>query len=315
VSAALALAAGLRLLVHRAIARFESADPDTERLPGRRFWVRGVAVHYRESGRGFPVVLLHGFGGSTFSFRYTEPALAARFRVITVDLPGIGNSSRSQDYTYSHESCVLLLHEFLERLGAGHAAFIGHSMGGAIALRYAVRFPNSVERLVLVASADPNRRPGRFVPAFTPAIALVQAIISSMPGVYRRMFRRTVADPAYLTPEVVEGYLAPLRLPGTAAAVRSMLAATASDPPIEPRDVDAPCLLVWGAEDRTVPLSVGSALLGQLPGARLEVVAVAGHLVLEERPLEANRLLLGFLNELREEADPTGTTASAEALS
>jgi pimeloyl-ACP methyl ester carboxylesterase len=297
--AALAVGAAVAdRLAQRAIARFETLDPETAELPGQRFWVRGVALHYVEQGQGFPVLLIPGFLGSTFSFRHTLPALAQQFRAIAVDLPGFGYADRGAHVEYSASNWAGLLAEFLRRQGIGRAAVLGHSLGGAVAQRMAVEEPELVERLVLVGSVSaaerlpvPPRGSGRLY-------RMGQAWVMPRQGLVRRFARQSAFDPAFITDEVLEGYWRPSRLPGSAAAVRQMGYDLRKDPRIDLSHIAAPTLLIWGKADRVVDLKVGRRLAEQILQARLEIVERAGHLPLEEQPDVCNRLLLDFLRDL-----------------
>ncbi|HLZ70421.1 MAG TPA: alpha/beta hydrolase [Dehalococcoidia bacterium] len=296
-----ALGAGAVLadrLAQRALARFETLDADTAELPGQRFWVRGVALHFEEQGEGFPVLLIPGFLGSTFSFRHTMPALAAQFRVLAVDLPGFGYSDRGAQIEYSASNWVSLLAEFLGRQGIERAVVLGHSLGGGVAQRLALEHPELVERLVLVSStsaAEPPRLPPR---GSRRLYRLGQAWVMPRHGAMRWFAQRSAFDPAFITDDVVEGYARSSRLPGSAAAVRKVLRDAAKDARLDLSQIAAPALLLWGEGDRVVDLKVGRRLAEQLPHARLEVVEQAGHLPLEEQPEACNRLLLDFLHDL-----------------
>jgi pimeloyl-ACP methyl ester carboxylesterase len=114
--------------------------------------VDGVPIHYVEAGQGKAVLLIHGLGASTFSFRHTIPELAQRYRVIALDLKGFGYSARPQS-DYSLTAQAALVRQVMDRLGVERAAVVGHSMGGAVAMRLALGYPERVSRLVLVASA------------------------------------------------------------------------------------------------------------------------------------------------------------------
>src|SRR5439155_11248435 len=118
-----AAAVAVDRLAELLIRRSERLDPEEMELPGARFWLRGTPVHYIEQGRGYPVVLVHGFGASTFSYRFLITALSERFRVIALDLPGFGYSGRDPAAGYSQTAWAELLAEFVERLGVRRAAF------------------------------------------------------------------------------------------------------------------------------------------------------------------------------------------------
>lgn len=297
--AAAAFPAGLVLAARAAVRRFESLDLDRTPLPGSRFWVNGVAVHYVERGNGFPLVLIPGWCASAFTYRLVIEPLAARCRVIALDLPGFGFSERSPDHTYSTTTASATLREFLRRIGARPAAIVGHSFGGAVAQRIAVEAPELVERLVLVdaiSAAEPATTP-RLAPNAVLAL-LLQGLISLRPSLLRRSLRHTVADPSFITDAELAGYLTPLRVPGSAAVLRRMIADVKQDRALDLNQIAAPTLIVQGAEDRLVPPATATRLNEAIRGSRLVTVAGAGHLVPEEQPRRFVRLVEQFLADL-----------------
>src|SRR6266705_2249411 len=132
----------------------------------------GLALHYVSAGRGPAVVLLHGLGGFAESWRRTVEALAPRYTVIAVDLPGFGRSAKPRA-RYSLGFFANALGGFLDGLGLGSVSLVGHSLGGAVAVAFSLTRPTRVERLAWGASARRRRRrrrpasgrPGRPTPA------------------------------------------------------------------------------------------------------------------------------------------------------
>lgn len=310
-AAALSLGvAGSVPLARLAIDRFEDLDLDDVAVPGSRRIVRGVGLRYIDMGAGFPIVLIHGFGGSAYDYRLTLPALAEHCRVIAVDLPGFGYSDRGAATEISGSAWVDTLAELLAQLGVTRAVFVGHSLGGAVVERFAARYPEMVERLVLVAAVSAgDRRP--MPPAgalFTVIATLVQGLLAASSRLERLAQSRTVYDPSFMTGDVLAGHIQPLRVRGSAAAVRRLFRGSALDQPVDLSRLTMPVLLLWGDSDKIVRLTVAEQLLAALPHARLEVVAEAGHLVLEEHPETCNRIILDFLQDLASRPPQPGHT-------
>jgi pimeloyl-ACP methyl ester carboxylesterase len=304
-------AAALATAGAAATAGFVYLDRRRRRRPEPTGYVREVAgarVHYVDEGAGAAVVLVHGLAGSTFSWRAVLPELAKEFRVVAVDLPGFGLSDRRPGIGYGHERQAERLAALLELLGIERAAFVGHSMGGAIVERLAARRPERVERLVLVAPASAGRpavvasRAAVWM-AFE-AMSLVAASPSVMYALARRSLRRMVADPAFVTDDVVRGYVDPLLVPGTFRAMREMATERALEAGVDPGSVGVPVLVLAGERDTVVAPAVAEWLAGALPYAGPAVVIErAGHLLAEERPDAFLRAVLPFLR--------TGSTAQA----
>src|SRR3989442_5687779 len=157
--------------------------PELRLLGGR---LDGLALHYVAEGRGPAVVLVHGLGGFAESWRHNVDAVARRPTVYAVDLPGCGRSAKPAA-EYNLAFFATALHGFLEALGVHHASLVGHSLGGAVVLTYALTQPARVDRVALVGGLVPgfSYRPSRgdrlvAVPGLAEALAL-----SRLAPVYR----------------------------------------------------------------------------------------------------------------------------------
>jgi len=150
--------------------------------------VGALELVWREAGAGRPVVLVHGWPTNSSLWRYQQETLADRYRVITPDLPGFGDSSKSTRLTYSWDLHVNALDMIITEIGAGPVALAGHDIGGTIALLLAVRRPDLVERLIIT-----NTTPYPDLPAPTRALQFLAArpgtgdLVLSRVG-YRLMF-------------------------------------------------------------------------------------------------------------------------------
>jgi pimeloyl-ACP methyl ester carboxylesterase len=283
-------------LANAAIRRREDVDPDAIERPGAIFYVRGVGTHFIDQGHGPVVLLLHGFGGSTFSFRHQIGPLATHHRVLALDLPGFGLSDRPLDADLSLTAHAERLREMLDRLGIETASIVGASMGGIVGMRLAAAHPERVERLVLAGSPAPDRQIVR--PRYTPArpfLPVGYTLLWGRPAYLQRTLRRVVYDPAFVTDDICAGYAYPWRIRGTAAALFRFARDARRDLPVHPAGIGTRTLLLWGEADPAVPLSVAHRLHATLPDARLEVLPRAGHLVLEEQPEACTASILRFL--------------------
>jgi pimeloyl-ACP methyl ester carboxylesterase len=294
-----ALAAGtlaLNSLAAAIIRRYEDLDPETVERPGGMVYVRGTGLHYVEQGAGPPLVLVHGFLGSTVTFRELIERLAPYRRTVALDLPGFGYSDRPLDIDRSHTAVAELLCAALDRLGIARAAVLGHSMGGVIAARLAVAHPERVERLILVGSPAPDEvRRLPLYPLLRPVLPILFALtLANLPRL-RRSLRGLTYDPTFLTDDRWQAYTRPSRLRGSTYALIKLLGDIRRDVPLDPARIGVRTLLLWGEADTAVPLRVAHRLHALLPDARLEVVPRAGHLVLEEQPDASADAILRFL--------------------
>lgn len=266
--------------------------------------VMGLRVHLRDSApadtSGRPVVLmLHGFGGSLHSFEPWAEGLAATHRVIRIDLPGAGLTGADPTGNYSDERGIEVLDSLLTQRGVARATVLGHSMGGRLAWRFAAARPERTQRLVLVAP-DGFASPG-FEYGKAPEVGLLaHAMTFALP----RMVLRMSLAPAYARPEVVmtddlvKRYHDLMLAPGVRPAIIARMQQLNLQPP-EPmlRTIQASTLLIWGEEDRMIPLPNAQDYLKALPKARLVSLPGVGHVPHEEAPAAGLAALKAFLAE------------------
>jgi pimeloyl-ACP methyl ester carboxylesterase len=279
------------------VRRSENLDLADVPKPGNTIALHGVSIHYVDRGQGPPLVLIHGLGGSICNFRYNIPVLSQHLRVVALDLKGFGYSERPATGDYSLTAQARLVGELMDRLGIPRAAVLGHSMGGAIALRLAATWPEKVDRLILVGSAPPGRMVPRFVasPPLPSLLGLGTALVLHQPRLREIVLRQGFHDPAFLSPEMLEEFRSLSRIRGSTNAIASLLRDAAREEPIDLSRVSQPVLLLWGRHDRWASLRLARWLADQIPDARLKVIERARHMVLEERAEEANEAILSFL--------------------
>jgi pimeloyl-ACP methyl ester carboxylesterase len=152
--------------------------------------IDGLTVHYVRQGRGPVIVLVHGLGGFAESWRGTIEVLGARADVLALDLPGFGLSAKPRN-RYDLEFFVRALHGFLEATGVGQASLVGHSLGGAVAVAYALAHPARIDRLALLSAVVPGFD---YRPSWLYRLAAVRGVgeLASLCGT-RRLYRAAVA--------------------------------------------------------------------------------------------------------------------------
>jgi pimeloyl-ACP methyl ester carboxylesterase len=273
-----------------------------------------LPLHVEQYGDGHrQIMLLHGFGANSYTWRGWIGALAKEHRVWSVELKGHGSAPAPPDDLYSLHDHADLVHHLILQKDLRELTLVGHSMGGGVALLVALRLleEGCLERLVLVSSpAYPQRLP--------PFIALAARGRLSEWGfrffpkrlLIRRVLRSIVFDPQGVTDTQIAAYAEPLY----DAAHRTALIKTAAG--IVPPDlakimkripeIDLPTLLLWGRHDWVVPLDVAERLLAALPNAQLEIMENCGHVPPEELPKESLEIVLKFLRG--EGKDPSPQT-------
>lgn len=285
-----ALFAALVAIVRLIFPRWEKVNWSKAQRPGKLIDIDGVRLHYVEDGSGPAVVLIHGFGGHTFTFRHTVPALAKRFRMVAVDLKGFGFSERPKGGDYSLTEQARLVLRLMHELTIESAAIVGHSMGGEVAMRVAATAPERVDRLVLAASVSGERI---WTPPPTPPFKALLAISARLFG--RRLFKRMFYDPSNATDEARAGYTTPTRIRGYGDALYALAKDARHDKRIDYGNIRAPVLILWAERERILPRLVLGKLNRRFPKAQLVTIDKAGHLLLEERSKECNEAILRFL--------------------
>jgi pimeloyl-ACP methyl ester carboxylesterase len=272
--------------------------PAGTEFTARYLQVDGTRIRYIDVGRGAPVVFLHGLGASMYAWRRNLAAVAAAgFRVIAFDNRGFGLSDKPPA-PYDNAAYARLAIALMDSLRLTDAVLVGHSMGGAIAAQVAIEHPARVRGLVLVGSAGLGaREPLLFREARWPVLGPAALALRGR-GFTARLLRSTYFDPGKVTEADVDQYYAPVAQPEYGRALRGVLQHfrfTALEGRLD--RIAAPTLVLWGEEDRWVPMGLGRALAAGITRSAFVSVPHAGHSVQEEAPDEVNHLLTRFLKD------------------
>ena len=285
------------------------ADPD-----GRFITVGGTSTYLVEAGPadGPAVILVHGFGGSTYSWRYTSATLAAAgYHVVALDLRGFGLSAKGWDADYSHPAQARLVLGVMDAVGVKSAVLVGHSMGGNVAAQAAMMAPDRVRALVLVdaaiappgESASPVTGVAGALLGVPPIRRIAQfAIRLGLGGdTIEKMLRSAYADPSFPTTADVAAYGLAQQVTDWDLALLGVIrdsGRNALPAPVATLSTGRPVLVAWGEKDPWIPLATGEALRASIPGAQWLLVPGAGHLPMEEGRAGFEPGLLAFLASL-----------------
>ncbi len=281
------------------------ADPES-----RFINVNGLKVHYKQVGSGRPyILLLHGFGASTFSWREVMPPLGQIGTVVAYDRPAFGLTERPLPgqwlgkNPYSPEAQVELLFGLMDALGIDQAILVGNSMGGTVAVSAALARPERVQALVLVDAAIYNGggslswlRPLFQTPQMDRLGILLTRSISTrgMDILYSAWH-----DRSQITPEIIAGYRKPLRAEHWDVALWQMTK-TSHPAGLSERlpALKQPALVLTGDDDRVVPTVESLRLAREIPGAQLSVFKDCGHVPQEECPQAFLREVLAYIKQV-----------------
>jgi 4,5:9,10-diseco-3-hydroxy-5,9,17-trioxoandrosta-1(10),2-diene-4-oate hydrolase len=255
----------------------------------------GLDIHYHEAGSGTPVVFIHGSGpgASGYSnFKQNYPVFAAAgHRVVVPDLPGYGLSSKPEDAQYTLDFFVAALHEFLTALDIGRCVLLGNSLGGAIAMKYALDHPDAVTKLILMAPGGLEEREVYFrMEGITSMVNAFSGGVIDTAGM-RRLLSLLLFDPALINDDLLAE-----RVGVCALQPRSVLE-TMRVPNLTSRlhEITCPVLGFWGVDDLFCPSSGAAKVVANVARSRFITVNRCGHWVQLEHQAMFDRACLDFL--------------------
>jgi pimeloyl-ACP methyl ester carboxylesterase len=265
----------------------------------------GARMRYLRAGSGPALVLLHGLLGYSFSWRYAMPALAPFATVYALDTLGAGFSDRPQ-IDHSMRATARRVLQFVKNLGLSSFDLLGTSRGGAVAMCAAAEGMNGrqprVQKLILVAPVNPYSSHGRWLAPFAGSrwgAPLARAVLEKAPFLYPYFHERMYGDRTHIRPGALEGYTAPLAIPGLFEHGLSIVSTWTADlrelEALLPKLASIPTLLMWGSKDPAVYVSSLKPLAKFFPNSQTVIFPGVGHLPYEECPEEFNEALIKFL--------------------
>ena len=276
--------------------------------PGKFIDLNGRSTHYIEKGAGEPLILIHGFNMDLATWHYNIDALASLYKVYAIDLWGLGYSTR-QPLDHGFDLFVEQVGLFMDVMEIKKATLMGHSMGGGIAITFAVRHRQRVDKLVLVDSVG------------LPFKMALRAKLFKMPGVAeflmgmnndylrkKNLKELWLHDGEYLTEERFTTVSQFQKIQGSTEILLAILRKDffqELSPEIDRLgQMDVPALIVWGRHDAAVPFHVGEEIHRRLEGSTFVVIEDGAHMPNFELPDEFNQIVTGFLS-------PVGETAAS----
>ena len=262
--------------------------------------IDGMQVHYRDEGKGFPIVLVHGTASSLHTWNAWTKELTNNYRVIRMDLPAFGITGPNTTADYSIKSYTTFLDQFLKKLQLEKFHLAGNSLGGNIAWNYAAENPHKIEKLILVdASGLPTNKeqPAIFKMAKTPVLSSLFLYVTPKFFIKKNM-KEVYADESKITDELVTRYhKMALRVGNRQAFIdrAKMDFKLGSKANLEKlKSIQTPTLLIWGAKDNWIPLDNGKRMDSIMQNSKLEVLENSGHVPMEENPEESLTFLKAF---------------------
>jgi len=244
--------------------------------------------YYSSSSNAKPaLVLVHGFLSSKFCYRYMIPELIEHFDIFVFDYPPFGDSDKICAYDFSYRNFARIIIELLDQHNISTASIGGHSMGGQVALLTAHLYPDRIDKLILFAPSTYVKKFNSFIrmASKAPAFWYVLKRYFFRNGVYGALLN-CVYDPHIVDKDMIKGYMRPFLKKEIFHCLTKMIRDREGDLPSKHlQNIKADCLVLWGEEDKVLPVTLGHRLIKDLPSATLVTYEKIGHLLPEEIPL------------------------------
>jgi pimeloyl-ACP methyl ester carboxylesterase len=277
--------------------------------------LHGERIAYRDAGAGEALLLIHGMAGSSATWRAVIPELAKRYRVVAPDLLGHGESAKPRG-DYSLGAFAAWLRDLLDELGIRQATVIGQSLGGGVAMQFTYQHRDYCQRLVLISSGGLGPDLNWILRILSaPGAELVLPVVAPQPvlnlGNKLGSWLTSAGIKSPRTGEMWSAYCSLSDRPTRQAFLRTLRSVV----DYRGQAVSAlgkihvshglPTLLIWGEQDRIIPVAHGYAAHEAVPGSRLEVLAGVGHFPHVEAPTAVVDILDDFIATTGRDADLT----------
>ncbi len=282
----------------------KAEDKAKYNLPNSHFInYKGAEVHYTESGSGFPILMIHGYGGSNRDFLVLDSLINDKYRVIRVDMPGFGLSdfpAQPTGHTNFIKAYAAYFNFMLDTLHIDSCYLMGNSLCGLMACQLALDHPDLVKKLVLFNSAGYEMEEVmKTANASLLKNSLAQQVVSKgVPKFFVKMgVKRVVYDASKLTPEKVQRVADFWNREGNMAHLVAL--ATTDTFPDEStiKNIACPTLIFWGKQDKIINLKYAERFHTDIKGSELIVYDSCGHVPMMERPEEVKLEVLKFLQK------------------
>jgi pimeloyl-ACP methyl ester carboxylesterase len=276
-----------KLSVEKSSEKIIGHDKEVDLRPGS-IKVGHLDIHYLTGGKGEPLIVIHGGGDSGRAWQQNAAELSKYYQVYIPDLPGFGRSKAiSEDFDLS--SYVTFVEDFSHSLGLGHFHLLGHSLGGGIALHYALNFPHKIKRLVLISSLCLGLEIAFWarimsLPVFYRiARKIVVSVFKALGWLVRKLHcpLGKLKPPSLLRMSIGKHIM---NVKGQTTVLANRLS-----------ELLMPTLLVWGAKDNIVPVRHAYVAAERIPHCQVRVFQGSGHSVYRQRIGEFSDMLVRFL--------------------
>lgn len=276
----------------------------------------GLNVHYRDEGKreGRVLVLIHGSNASLHTWEPWVKLLRSNYRIISLDLPGHGLTGVNPAGVYDNQSYVGVVDALLSRLGIEKAVIGGNSMGGGVSWMYALAHPEKTEALLLVdAGGQPQAKPDELPIGFRlmrmPVIKEAARVIAPR-SIFESSIKNTMSVQSKIDDALIDRYWELNRFPGNREATMQRFSTPGSMKSGTKKrlaTIRVPVMIMWGEEDKLIPVSSARWFAEAIPAAKLVIYPKVGHIPMEEVPDQSAADVKEWLDAL----PATGTLSTA----
>lgn len=267
---------------------------------GRFIDLDGLTTHYVEKGEGEPVILIHGFNYDSYMWADNIDVLAEEFKVYALDLWGFGYSTR-EPLDYGYQLYVDQVLRFMDALGIQSASLVGQSLGGGTAILFCTQHRERVNKLLLVDAAGlPNPLPLTGKIYRLPKVGEFLGKLKTE-ALDRKVLELWIHNKDLITDDYYEKVSRYKKVEGTTPAALAILRKDffdkLSDEIHALAQIDVPILIIWGRQDKGIPVGTGEKMHEILKGSRMEIMDNAGHVPNYEQSELFNRMAIDFLGQ------------------
>lgn len=276
---------------------FEELAPKYAASPSKLIEVKGLKIHYRDQGKGYPIVLIHGTGASLHTWDEWTEELIKNYRVIRLDLPAYGLTGQDPEKRYSSLDYVNLLDAFLDQLGVKEFHLGGNSLGGLVSWLYASYHDQKVNKLLLL---NPSGFPFDSTPmviklAKIPILNLFIRYITPKSFVKKNL-KEVYYNDDLITNKTIDRYYDLTLFEGNRDAFIDRSLIEREDYTDRLTLIQSPALVIWGENDEWIPVEDSEKFKAHLNNIKVVIMPKTGHIPMEERPKESVAIALDFLS-------------------
>lgn len=260
--------------------------------------IGGMNVHYQRLGKGYPLVLVHGFSGHTWNWRAWMKHLPNDFELIVMDLPGFGLTGPHPKGDYSTEKSIRFLDDFLTKIGVDTFHLAGNSMGGSISWAYTLAHPERVKKLVLIDAGGYPKENKKTIagfkilqyPIFHPLITKI-----TPRSIIKKSLEGTYVDQSFASEKEVDLYMDMIRRTGNRKVLIDRMKIPRKDKSNLIKNIDKPTLILWGAKDIIISVDNAHKFKRDIPNSKLIIYENVGHLPMDEVGEQSAKDVVQFL--------------------